>query len=219
MCVIARYTNTPWRASRSWRASRIAAAGTSVISSQKPRKVLTSRAHTNPTSANRKAPVASASERPCQSACRASRANSAAGAPTTATRSRKKPLSGSTPNAGRTSPRNPAPTACPEASTHTPAAPSNTAPTDWTASPARGERLTTELTAPARTADAPARTSAAGALIERSPVRQRRQVRASEDPADARQCRRSNKRAARGHASGRLGCQLTNRAGHDPTKI
>ena len=87
----------------------MAAAGTRDISSQKARKVVTSRAARTPASAARKAPVNAPTAREPRAAARYERANTSVGTAVTASSSRKKPLSGSSPSAGETSLRNAAP--------------------------------------------------------------------------------------------------------------
>ena len=73
-CVIARYANTSRRARSSWRTTRITLAGSSVISSQNPRNVATSRAASNPTSARQNTPLSPATTRGWRTSRSASRA-------------------------------------------------------------------------------------------------------------------------------------------------
>ena len=99
-CVIARYTNTARRTASSRRATRIAVAGMSVMSSQKARNDVTSRAATTPSSDSRNAAVSPTSGRRTGESARPSRANSSAGSAATAMTTTKNALRASMPNRG-----------------------------------------------------------------------------------------------------------------------
>ena len=136
-CVIPTYTITARRTSSSWRATSIAAAGISVISSQHTRNDVMSRAATSPAMASTNAAVSAARTADLRPGGSASRAYTTAGSATTHSTSRKNPLSASKPKAGCTPLRNPAPTGPPPANTATAPMAITNAPTACNASDAR----------------------------------------------------------------------------------